>query len=305
MGVYKIKKIDTDINKILDKSYIARKQIKGTYDNYYCMFDKSLENSLIEEEDIEASMDEALKNKEFKIVYQPKFSTKNEKIVGAESLVRWYRNDKIIMPNNFIPLFEKNEFILKLDLYIFEQVCKDLAYWKQKYNENIRVSINVSKKHFTDENFIDEYVKIANKYNVDRSKLELEITESATVDKSIDILKIVNKIKSYGFCISLDDFGTGYSSLAMLQELPIDVIKIDKIFVDKANLNSDKNMINYIVLIAKHMGTEIVVEGVETKEQADFIKTLDCDMIQGYYYSKPIEEKEMEEYFMHENAVVH
>ncbi len=299
IGVYKIKKLDTDINKMLDKSYIARKQIKGTYDNYYYMFDKSLENSLLEEENIEASMEEALKNKEFKIIYQPKFSTKNEQIVGAESLVRWYKNDDtVIMPSNFIPLFEKNKFILKLDLYIFEQVCKDLASWKQKFNTDIRVSINVSKTHFTDENFIDEYVKITNKYNVDRSNLELEITESATIDEEIDVLKIVNKIKSYGFYISLDDFGTGYSSLAMLQELPIDVIKIDKIFVDKANLNSNKNMINYIVLIAKHLGTEMVVEGVETKEQADFIKALNCDMIQGYYYSKPIEKEEIEKYFI-------
>ncbi len=296
IGVYKIKKSDTDINKMLDKAYIARQQIKGTYGSYYYMFDKNLEDLLIKEENIEASMEKAIKNKEFKVVYQPKFSTKNEKVLGAESLVRWYKDGKLIMPNDFIPLFEKNKFILKLDMYIFEQVCKDLAYWKEKFNANLRVSVNVSKEHFVNENFIEKYVKIADMYKVDRKNIELEITESATIDKNIDLLKIVNKIKSYGFSISLDDFGTGYSSLAMLQELPIDVIKIDKIFVDKADLNSDQNMINYMVLIAKKLGTEIVVEGVETKEQADFIKTLDCDMIQGYYYSKPIEEPEMEKY---------
>ncbi len=304
IGVYKIKKEDKDINKILDKSYIARKQIKGTYNSYYYMFDQALENLLLKEENIETSMEEALKNREFKIIYQPKFSTSNEKIIGAESLVRWYRNDTIIMPDNFIPLFEKNKFILKLDLYIFEQVCKDLAYWKEKFNANLRVSVNVSKEHFVDENFIDEYVEIANKYNVDRKNLELELTESATIDKSIDLVKIANKIKSYGFSISLDDFGTGYSSLAMLQELPIDVIKIDKIFVDKADLNSKKNMINYIVLIAKQLGTEIVVEGVETKEQADFIKALKCDMIQGYYYSKPIEKESIEKYFIKDDKAL-
>ncbi len=298
IGVYKIKKSDTDINKILDKSYIARKQIKGTYNSYYYMFDDALEESLIQEENIENSMEDALKNKEFKIIYQPKFSTTDETVVGAESLVRWHKDNTVIMPNNFIPLFEKNKFILKLDLYIFEQVCKDLAYWKEKFNANLRVSVNVSKEHFVDENFIKEYVEISNKYNIDRSNLELEITESATVDKNIDVLKIVNKIKSYGFNISLDDFGTGYSSLAMLQELPIDVIKIDKIFVDKANLNSNKNMINYIVLIAKQLSTEIIVEGVETKEQADFIKKLHCDAIQGYYYSKPIDKDQMEKYFV-------
>ena len=297
MGVYKIKKSDTDINKILDKAYIAHKQIKGTYSNYYYMFDEALENSLINEEKIEATMEEALKNKEFKVIYQPKFSTSDEKIVGAESLVRWYKNNSVIMPNDFIPIFEKNKFILKLDLYIFEQVCKDLAYWKEEFNANLKVSVNVSKEHFVDENFIEKYVEIVNKYNIDRKNLELEITESATIDKNIDVVKIANKIKSYGFSISLDDFGTGYSSLAMLQELPIDVIKIDKIFVDKADYKSDKNIINYMVLIAKQLNTEIVVEGVETKEQADFIKALHCDIIQGYYYSKPIEKEKIEEYF--------
>lgn len=300
MGVYKLKKSDTDINKVLDKAYIAREQIKGTYGEYYYMFDEALEKALIEDENLETSMESALKNKEFKVIYQPKFSTVDEKIAGAESLVRWYKDGKVIMPNNFIPLFEKNKFILKLDLYIFEQVCKDLAEWKEKYNADLRVSVNVSKEHFTNENFIDEYVKIVEKYNVDRNNLELEITESATIDKNIDVVKIANKIKDCGFRISLDDFGTGYSSLAMLQELPIDVIKIDKVFVDKADYKSDKNIINYMVLIAKQLRTDIVVEGVETKEQADFIKALKCDMIQGYYYSKPIEKEAIEKYFTKE-----
>ena len=249
MGVYKLKKSDTDINKVLDKAYIAREQIKGTYGEYYYMFDEALEKALIEDENLETSMESALKNREFKVIYQPKFSTVDEKIAGAESLVRWYKDGKVIMPNNFIPLFEKNKFILKLDLYIFEQVCKDLAEWKEKYNADLRVSVNVSKEHFTNENFIDEYVKIVEKYNVDRNNLELEITESATIDKNIDVVKIANKIKDCGFRISLDDFGTGYSSLAMLQELPIDVIKIDKVFVDKADYKSDKNIINYMVLM--------------------------------------------------------
>ncbi len=298
MGVYKIKKSDRDINKILDKAYMARERIKGTYSDYYYMFDEALENSLIKEENIESSMEEALENREFEIIYQPKFFTSNEKIAGAESLVRWHRNGETIMPNDFIPLFEKNKFIIKLDLYIFEQVCKDLAYWKKEFDADLKVSVNVSKEHFMDENFIDEYIRIVDKYNVDKNNLELEITESATIDKKIDVVKIANKIKDLGFSISLDDFGTGYSSLAMLQELPIDVVKIDKIFVDKADYNSNKNMINYMVSIAKQKGSEIVVEGVETKEQADFIKALKCDIIQGYYYSKPIKEKEMEKYFM-------
>lgn len=186
---------------------------------------------------------------------------------------------------------------MKLDLYVFEQVCKDLAEWKEKYNYYPIVSINVSQEHFINENFIDEYVQIANKYNIDRKTIDLEITESATVAPNIDIVKITNKIKEKGFIISLDDFGTGYSSLGMLQNIPIDVIKVDKIFVDKADLNSSRNIINHIILIAQSLNVQTVIEGVETKQQVDFIKKIKGDVIQGYYYSKPMLKQEFEKYF--------
>ncbi len=297
IGVYKIRPEDTDINKILDKAYMARSKIKGLYHDNYYIFDEVLENKLVEEQQIESSMEEALHKKEFVIVYQPKTSASTEKPVGAEALVRWTRNGKMISPSKFIPLFEKNKFIVKLDLYIFEQVCKDLAFWKDKYGFVPIVSINVSKEHFVYENFIEEYAQITDKYGVDRSKIDLEITESATINEKIDIIKILNSIKEKGFVVSIDDFGTGYSSLSMLQNMPIDIIKIDKIFVDKADLNSDKNIINYIMYLAKKLSVKTIVEGVETKEQADFVRNLKCDVIQGYYYSKPISKEEFEEYF--------
>lgn len=297
IGVYKIKQQDTDINKVLDKAYMAHAKIKGLYHDNYYIFDDILENRLVQEQRIESCMEDALKNKEFKIVYQPKTFARNEKLTGAEALVRWHKGDTIIPPNDFIPLFEKNKFIIKLDLYIFEQVCKDIASWKEKYNYVPIISINVSKEHFVYENFIDEYVKISNKYNIDRSKIDLEITESATIDDNINIIDIFNNIKEKGFVISIDDFGTGYSSLSMLQNMPIDIIKIDKIFVDKADLKNDKNIINYIMLIAKRLGVKTIVEGVETKEQVEFVRNLGCDVIQGYYYSKPITREEFEDYF--------
>lgn len=297
IGVYKVNPNDDDINKALDKSYMARSKIKGLYNRNYYIFDNLLENQLVEEQKIESYMDEALLNNEFVIVYQPKILTSNEKIAGAEALVRWHHDNTIVPPNKFIPLFEKNKFIIKLDLYIFEQVCKDLAQWKKAYGFVPTISINVSKEHFMNENFIDEYVKITDKYNIERNKIDLEITESATIDENIDILKILNTIKKQGFIISLDDFGTGYSSLSMLQNMPIDIIKIDKIFIDQANLNTDKNIINYIILLAKRLDVNTIVEGVETKAQADFVKNLKCDMIQGYYYSKPISGVEFTDYF--------
>ena len=297
IGVYKINENDKDINKVIDKAYMARAKIKGLYHDNYYIYDDVLENKLIEEQQIESCMEDALTNKEFKIVYQPKILAKTEKVTGAEALVRWYKDDTIIPPNKFIPLFEKNKFIIKLDLYIFEQVCKDIASWKKRYDYVPIVSINVSKEHFVYENFIDEYVKISDKYKVDRSKIDLEITESATIDTNINIIESLNKIKEKGFVVSIDDFGTGYSSLSMLQNMPIDIIKIDKIFIDKADLNSDKNIINYIMFLAKRLAFKTIVEGVESKEQADFVRNLQCDVIQGYYYSKPITKEEFEDFF--------
>ena len=297
IGVYKINPEDKDFNECLNKAYMSRSKIKGLYNKNYYIFDKELENELIEEEQIESCMELALKNGEFKVIYQPKIFADNEKIAGAEALVRWYKNNEILSPAKFIPIKEKNKFIMKLDLYVFEQVCKDLAEWKEKYNYYPIVSINVSQEHFINENFIDEYVQIANKYNIDRKTIDLEITESATVAPNIDIVKITNKIKEKGFIISLDDFGTGYSSLGMLQNIPIDVIKVDKIFVDKADLNSSRNIINHIILIAQSLNVQTVIEGVETKQQVDFIKKIKGDVIQGYYYSKPMLKQEFEKYF--------
>ena len=296
MGVYKIQKTDTNIDNILSKVYMSRSKVKGQYEQLYYIYDENLENQLLEEQEIESNMKLALKNNEFKIYYQPKFYPEDKKLAGAEALVRWYRGDTVVPPNKFIPLFEKNKFIIKLDLYIFEQVCKDMASWKEKYGYAPKVSINVSKEHFVNPNFIDEYVKITKKYDIDTSNIDLEITESATVDKQINILEIMNKIKDLGFTISIDDFGTGYSSLSMLQSMPIDIIKVDKVFVDKIDFNSDKNIINHIMFISKQLELETIVEGVETEEQFEYVKNLGCNMIQGYYFSKPITKEEFEKY---------
>jgi len=295
IGAYNILPNDTSINKIIDKAFLARTEKKGLYDSNYYLFDETLENRIIEEQKIEACMEEALEKGEFKVFYQPKVFTKNEKVSGAEALVRWYRNGEIVPPGKFIPLFERNKFIIKLDRYIFEQACKDLAEWKEKYDVVPRISVNISREQFVEEDFIDKYVEICKKYNLDTKGIDLEITESATTSK--DVLEVLNKIKEKGYIVSIDDFGTGTSSLSMLQNMPIDIMKIDKVFVDKANLENDKNIINHIMSIAKHLNVITIIEGVETKEQAEYIKKIGGDIIQGYYYSKPITKEEFEKYF--------
>ena len=300
IGIYKIKKDDNNIIQALDKALIAHNLVKGNYDIEYKIFNEEMENEIIKEHNIESKMEKALQNNEFKIYYQPKISIQNEKIVAAEALVRWVNNGKIIPPNQFIPIFEKNHFIINLDKYIFEKVCQDISGWKRK-NKNIPlISINISKENFVKDNFIKEYQEITEKYGLKSSEIELEITESAAINENIDIIKVMQNIKKAGFIISIDDFGTGYSSLNLLQSMPIDSIKIDKSFIDKIDIkNREGNIVDYIIFIAKKLKLKTTAEGVETEKQKEYLKNIGCDLIQGYFYSKPLNKEEFEKYVKH------
>ena len=291
IGIYKIKDEDNDIFEILDKALIAHNMSKGNYNKRYFVYDDKMEEKMIKEHDIEMIMEEGIEKQEFKVFYQPKINTKTGKVDGAEALVRWQREDKLIPPNEFIPIFEKNKFIIKLDKYIFEKVCEDIKDWKDTFYKEIKVSVNISKEHLLQEEFIEEYLKIAGKKNIKPEEIELEITESAMVDEDFDMFNIFQKIKETGFEISIDDFGTGYSSLSMLQNMPIDVIKIDKSFINQAQI------LEVIMKLAKNMNLETVAEGVETSEQVQRLKELDVDLLQGYYYSRPLEKSEFEKYW--------
>ena len=294
IGVYKC--IDNEkILNAIDKASIAHDTIIGKYNKKYALFDEDMEHKILEEHQIEEIMEDALEKNEFEVYYQPKIDIKDEKVVSAEALVRWKRNGKTISPATFIPLFEKNMFILKLDLYVYKQVCKDLSKWKKSTIGNLNISINISKEHFNDMKFMEEYTKIANEYKIEKNQIELEITESASLSSDINLIEIMKKIKENGFKISLDDFGTGYSSLNMLQDMPIDVIKIDKSFIDKIE-NKKIDLIKYIVQIARELKVKTVAEGVENKGQVEYLKKIGCDMVQGYYYSKPLSSEAFEKY---------
>ena len=295
IGIYMITNEDNNISEAMDKAIIAHSASKGDVFDKFHIYDKTMERKLEKESKIEHEMNIALDNKEFKVYYQTKIDTKTENLYGAEALVRWEHEGRMVPPSEFIPLFEKNKFILRLDLYIFEQVCSDMKMWKEKYGKEPVVSVNVSREHFLDEHFLEKYMMIAAKYGVNTNKIDLEITESATIEEGIDIIEIMNKMKKLGFLISIDDFGTGYSSLSTIQDMPADILKIDKSFVDRIGKN-EKNIIDYILTIAKELNFTTIAEGVETKEQRDYLLENGCDIIQGYYYAKPMSEAEFEEY---------
>ena len=295
MGIYKLTDADTNISVAMDKAIIAHSASKGDVFDKFHIYDEKMEKELEKESKIEQEMYQALMNNEFKVYYQPKVYVQDEKLYGAEALVRWEHNGKMVPPSEFVPLFEKNKFILKLDVYVFEQVCSDMKKWKEKYGKEPVISVNVSREHFLDEHFLEKYMLIATKNGINTNKIDLEITESATVEAGIDIIEIMNKMKKLEFLISIDDFGTGYSSLSTLQDMPADILKIDKSFVDRIGKN-EKNMIDYILTMAKELKLTTIAEGVETKEQRDYLLEKECDIIQGYYYAKPMPEEEFEEY---------
>ena len=297
MGVYICDKDEKDVQSIIDKAIMAHDSIKGKYHVPYGIFTEEFEQKVIRESEIENMMEEAIKNKEFEVYYQPQISTKTEKMEGAEALVRWKKGENMISPGEFIPIFEKNYFIIKLDEYVFEKVCENIQEMKTQFKEIPKISVNISKESLVDRKFLEKYEKIMKKYDIMSEEIELEITEGSTVNNAIDIQKILNKIKQKRFSIAIDDFGTGYSSLNMLEMMPIDTLKIDKSFIDRIDIKEEKtNFIEIIMFITKKLNLKTVAEGVETIEQVNYLKRWNCDLIQGYVYQKPLRFEEFKKY---------
>ena len=290
MGVYICDNNEKDVQSIIDKAIMAHDSIKGKYHVPYGVFTEEFEQKMIRESEIENMMEEAIKNKEFEVYYQPQISTKTEKMERAEALVRWKKDGNMISPGEFIPIFEKNYFIIKLEEFVYEKVCENIQEMKAKFKEIPKISVNVSKESLLEKDFLEKYIKIAEKYGISPNDIEIEITERTTIDSNIDMKEILEKIKEKGFSIAIDDFGTGYSSLNMLEMLPIDMIKIDKSFIERiGEKNETINLLEIIFLISKKLKLKTVAEGVEKSEQVSYLKKVNCDFIQGYFYAKPLD----------------
>lgn len=296
-GIVITKYTGEDISIIIDKANIACKSIKKTHNSYFSIFNEDMHKKMIKEREIEDIMEEAIENKEFKIYYQPKYKIEERKVIGAEALVRWINPERgMIYPDEFIPLFEKNGFVVELDMYVFEEVCKKFREWINEGKELLPVSVNFSANHFTQYGFAKSLKAIVEKYDIPNNMLELEITERAFANNLQEFSAIMKELKEYGFVLSMDDFGTGYSSLTTLKELPFDVIKLDKSFFTKEDTTSkDKILISNVVHMAKELNLRVVSEGVETSEQADFLQSIGCHTAQGYLYAKPMPVEQYEE----------
>lgn len=297
-GIYCMKPSDYDINIAIDKANIASKTVKNVRHTSYAIYDDEMERQAIREKEIENKMYRALKNHEFVIYYQPKTDLKTEGVTGAEALVRWQdKPGHLVPPMDFIPLFERNGFIIDLDYYIFEEVFKFIRKTIDEGRRPIPVSLNVSRAHIYEPDFVEKLMKIKEKYNIDTKLIELELTEGTFLTDQYMILKLMKELKKLGFKISIDDFGSGFSSLNMLKDLPIDVLKLDKEFFPKGDMDERvKTIFVNVVRMTKELNIIPLTEGVETKEQAEFLREVGCVLAQGYYYSRPLPEADFIKY---------
>ena len=298
IGLYIVKNNEGSIVSMSDKANIALKYVKSNiYVKNIKYFDDELLEKLMEEKELENKMEEALNNDEFKIYIQPKVSLKTNSMCGAEALVRWISKDLgFLPPDRFIPLFEKNRFIKKIDFYVLEKVCERQKYFMENGIETVPISVNQSRITIDDDNYINDLKAILAKYNIDPKLIELEVTESVFMGNYKKILGVMREVKEIGFILSMDDFGSGYSSLNLLKEMPINVLKIDREFLNETSTsNRSRIIIKSVINMAKDLDIEVVCEGVETKEQVVFLKEIKCQTAQGYYYEKPIPMEEFEE----------
>ncbi len=289
-GIYEIEDMSMPVAGMCDRATLALSSIKGRYDKVSSYYDDILRKRLLVEQQIINDMEAAIKEKQFRIFFQPKYDLNTEQIVGAEALVRWnHPVQGFLLPNNFIPVYEKNGFITDVDTYVWERTCEVIAQWKDMGLKRVPVSVNVSRKDIYNTDLPKTLGHILDKYKLEPQDLHLEITETAYTEDSLQLIEGVLKLKERGFVIEMDDFGSGYSSLNMITELPIDILKLDMRFIQaKQKPQSTIDMIKFVIDLAKKLDFEVIAEGVETKEQAQMLRNLGCDYAQGYYYSKPV-----------------
>ena len=247
---------------------------------------------------IETMFPDALKNEEFMVYYQPKVFMKDYKLKGAEALCRWYHDDKVIPPDEFIPILERSRDICALDFYMLEHVCADIRRWLDEGRRVVKVSVNFSRCHFGNSHLLQNIIDIINKYRVPYEYIEIELTETTTDVNFNDLKELVYGLRTYGISTSVDDFGVGYSSFNLIRDIPWNGIKIDKSFLyDDNHELSAKNraVLKYIIAIAQEMGMVTICEGVETIEQIRLLKEYGCFMAQGFYFDKPLPKKLFEE----------
>ncbi|HBG0977287.1 EAL domain-containing protein [Clostridioides difficile] len=292
VGIYFVEEGEVDIQKAVNKANMARSVAKGKNINY-AIYNEDVRNKLSEESMILDDIKIALVKNQFEVYYQPKFSLVTGEMIGSEALIRWNHPEHgFISPAVFIPIAEKSKLILKIGRFVFERVCNDLSEWKKQGKKIVPVSVNLSRVELYQPDIVKFINKTIQMYNLSSDFIEIEITETVAINE-LNILKnVLNELRKHGFSISMDDFGTGYSSISCLRDMPIDILKLDKSFLGGIEHDErSRNIAKSIVSLAKSLDLVVIIEGVESKEQAELMKQFGCDLVQGFYFARPMPAK--------------
>lgn len=295
-GIYTIKDRELTVEQMCDRALLAAHSIKGQYSKYFAEYDDELRSHLLWEQSVTDGMEPALAEGQFEIYLQPKYRIIDNGLSGAEALVRWNHPEWGLQPPaQFIPLFERNGFITKLDQFVWDQACAVLRDWDDKGYPLISISVNVSRADIYNADIADILTKTIHKYGLPPSRLHLEITESAYTEDPKQIIDTATHLRELGFVIELDDFGSGYSSLNMLHKMPVDILKLDMKFIQSETAKPvSQGILRFIMELARWMNLSVVAEGVETEEQLERLRETGCDYVQGYYFAKPLPVKDFE-----------
>jgi len=303
LGVYLNVRKDDSIIASCDKAHTALNSIKHLYSKDVAYYNDEIKDHLDKQRRIENSMHESLENHDFKVYYQPKHSAQTGELIGAEALIRWIHPEYGFMsPADFIPLFEQNGFIEKIDEYVWNRTCENLRKWMDKGIKTVPISVNASILTMVKDNLFDDMINPVRKNNLSPSQLHIEVTETLMTENSDKLIKTLNKTRELGFAVELDDFGSGYSSLNVLSTFPIDILKLDMSFLQQFGDKKRSVVLESCIDMAQKLGFTTVSEGVELKEQRELLEKLGVDAIQGYYHSKPLPEDEFEMYMMEHSS---
>ena len=292
----------SDPGDILDRVFAARRAAKNSGFEKVVYYNEEMEDERAKVRMVQGLFREAIYKEEFKVYYQPKVSVGGRLLSGAEALCRWVHDGEIVPPDKFIPILEQGEEICMLDFYMLEHVCRDISMWIEEDRDEVRVSVNFSRRHLKDIELVAHIINIIDKYEVPHKYIEIELTETTTDVEFKDLRRVVCGLQEAGIRTSVDDFGTGYSSLNLIRDIPWDVLKVDKCFLPNerdAEVMKETVMFSYVVSMAKEMGLECVVEGVETEAQLKALKDNNCDQAQGFFFDKPMPVEDFEDRLLH------
>ncbi len=300
-GRYYIKRGETDVNDIISKVNMAHSTAKKTASRDVCDYDEKYIKRALKDAEIANKMHKALENGEFKMYLQPKVEIKTNKIKGAEALVRWVElSGNIVYPDEFIPVFEQNGFIIELDKLMLRSACVQIRKWIEQGREVIPISVNFSRLHLHNLNLVEELTEMVASYQVAPKYIEIELTETIVSDNEDDSKQILKRLQDAGFLVSIDDFGSGYSSLGMLKNFEVNTLKLDKSFFDEGENQGEHEkaglVVGSIVDLSTRLGMYTVAEGIETQSQIDFLKKINCSAVQGYFFSKPLPTDEFDRF---------